>query len=77
MGDSSTEVESRISPPPDSAELLGRTGTASSIKRIQTNGMKPTIIEDSESDEDAIMSAKDNDEIEQNGDQVNLILFKY
>ena len=53
------EVE-RPSPPPDSAVAL-RQGTASSIKRLQANGMKPTIIEDSESDEDAIISAKDTD----------------
>ena len=33
-----------------------------SVKRIQANGMKPTIIEDSESDEDAIVTAKDSKE---------------
>merc|ERR1712141_325837 len=49
------------SPPPDSALAL-RQGTAGSVKRIQANGMKPTIIEDSESDEDAIVTAKDSKE---------------
>ena len=45
----------RPSPPPDSALAL-RQGTAGSVKRLQANGMKPTIIEDSEtSDEDAII----------------------
>ncbi len=47
-------VEQRPSPPPDSALAL-RQGTAGSVKRLQANGMKPTIIEDSESDEDAII----------------------
>ena len=56
--DSTTEVPDlveRPSPPPDSALAL-RQGTAGSVKRLQANGMKPTIIEDSEtSDEDAII----------------------
>ena len=49
-------VVEKVSPPPDSALALRQ--TASSVKRVQANGMKPTIIEDSESDEDAIVSAK-------------------
>merc|ERR1712018_1073354 len=49
------------SPPPDSALAL-RQVTAGSVKRIQANGMKPTIIEDSESDEDVIVTAKDSKE---------------
>ena len=56
--DSTTEVPDLVehpSPPPDSALAL-RQGTAGSVKRLQANGMKPTIIEDSEtSDEDAII----------------------
>ena len=49
------ELVERPSPPPDSAVAL-RQGTAGSVKRLQANGMKPTIIEDSEtSDEDAII----------------------
>ena len=49
------ELVERPSPPPDSALAL-RQGTAGSVKRLQANGMKPTIIEDSEtSDEDAII----------------------
>merc|ERR1711953_1174271 len=31
-----------------------------SVKRLQANGMKPTIIEDSESDEDAIVKARED-----------------
>ena len=55
----STEVVERPSPPPDTALAL-RQATASSVKRLQANGMKPTIIEDSESDEDAITKARED-----------------
>ena len=53
-----TEVE-RPSPPPDTALAL-RQATAGTIKKLQANGMKPTIIEDSESDEDAITKARED-----------------
>ena len=40
------------------------------MKRLQANGMKPTIIEDSdESDEDAIITAKDPGKIRGNAPQ--------
>ena len=55
-GSMTNEVSERQSPPPDTASAL-RQATA---KRLQTNGMKPTIIEDSESDEDAIVKARED-----------------
>ena len=55
----SNEVSERPSPPPDTALAL-RQATAGSVKRLQANGMKPTIIEDSESDEDAIVKARED-----------------
>lgn len=76
--DSTTEVPDlveRPSPPPDSALAL-RQGTAGSVKRLQANGMKPTIIEDSEtSDEDAIISAKD-DAVDDNVDNEEFLKVK-
>lgn len=68
MEDSAVEVE-RPSPPPDSALAL-RQSTAGAVKRLQANGMKPTIIEDSESDEDAIINAKEDVEDNTNNEQV-------
>ncbi len=36
--------------------------------RLQTNGMKPTIIEDSESDEDAIVNVNNDNDDNENDD---------
>ena len=63
-----TEVE-RPSPPPDTALAL-RQATAGTIKKLQANGMKPTIIEDSESDEDAITKAREDLEDNVQNEQV-------
>ena len=67
--DETTEVQERPSPPPDTAIALRQT-TASSVKRLQANGMKPTIIEDSESDEDAITKAREDLEDNIQNDEV-------
>lgn len=69
MEESAIEAIERPSPPPDSALAL-RQPTAGAVKRLQANGMKPTIIEDSESDEDAIINAKEDVEDNTNNQQV-------